>query len=351
MKVGILTFHHTTNFGATLQAYALSKFIQQQGCSVEFINYQPEKAVKVYREVLYFKAKKTELLSNFIRSYKMQKFVKQNMTVSKKIYSTPDSLKGFEHRYDVLVVGSDEIWNINSFRGTDTSYFLDFVGSDVKKISYAASFGSTTDLGYYEGRISSLVGKFDQLAVRDTNSLKLIEQACGRGATKVLDPTFLTEYEDLVGDTERIGKHILIYGKVSSDLGLLIRKTANKLNVPVISVGYTNKFADASHLAVGPKEWLQYFATASYVFTSFYHGTIFSILFQKPFTVFSSEHKTIKLKDLLNDLELSHRIDYDPSNDQANCETIDYDSVFRTIEDKREISKKYILESLGCGSY
>ena len=351
MRLGILTFHHTTNFGATLQAYALSTFLKQQGHHVEFINYQPEKAIQVYRDTLYLKARKSEIPNNFIREMKMRWFIKRKLAVSAKKHTTQESLKKIHAPYDTVIVGSDEVWNINSFRGVDTSYFLDFLPSETKKISYAASFGGTTSLGEYKSKIKKLIDNFSHLSVRDSNSINVLAKECQRESTKVLDPTFLINYDHLVNQKKKSNSHILIYGKPSQATVAHIKYLSKKLGVPVVSIGYANREADINRIIVGPREWLNYFSRASYVFTSFYHGTIFSILFKKSFTVFSAEQKIIKLRDLLDDLNLSHRIHSESSKNQPDFSSIDYDTVFNTIQKRREISQQYLIEGLRHGSY
>lgn len=351
MRLGILTFHHTTNFGATLQAYALSSFLQQQGHQVEFINYQPEKAIRLYRDTLYFKARKSEVPNNFIREMKMRWFISRKLAVNTKKYSTQEGLKKFDGHYDTVIVGSDEVWNINSFRGVDTSYFLDFLPSKTRKISYAASFGGTTSLGEHKSNIKNLIDDFSHLSVRDSNSVSLLKQECQRESKKVLDPTFLINYDHLINQNKKSNEHILIYGKPSTNTAGYIKDLSRKLGIPIVSIGYANREADINRIIVGPEEWLNYFSRARYVFTSFYHGTIFSILFKKPFTVFSAEQKIIKLRDLLDDLNLSHRIYSESTESQPNFSEVDYETVFQTIQKRREVSQQYLIEGLRHGSY
>ena len=346
MKIGILTFHHTTNFGATLQAYALSSFLRQNGHYVEFINYQPKEAVKVYRDTLYKKARKSEILHNFIRELKMQFFVSRKMKVGNKIYHTHESLRKFNIHYDAVIVGSDEVWNINSFRGVDTSFFLDFLPPETKKISYAASFGGTTTLGDCQSEIRKMISDFSHVSVRDSNSIKLLNKECQIDALRVLDPTFLIDYKNLTRQDKKKRDYILIYGKPQEDMMGYIRDLSDKLRIPVVSVGYANSKADINRVAISPAEWLTYFSQARHIFTSFYHGTIFSILFRKPFTVFSAQKKVIKLRDLLDDLGLSNRIHSEIPNEQPDFSAIDYEAVFREVQRKRQTSRQYLMEAL-----
>ncbi|MBE9046302.1 polysaccharide pyruvyl transferase family protein, partial [Pleurocapsales cyanobacterium LEGE 10410] len=209
MKVGILTYHHTTNYGATLQAYALWKTIKQYGHEVEIIDYRPYKAAIHYLGRLspvkpvnnnYLKYRwANNFILYLIQAWKMRKFVVSEINLSQKKTYTRAGLKNFSDKYDVVICGSDQIWSIkDGFRGGfNPSFFLDFVDdSKTRKISYAPSFGQTRDLKKNKQVISQLVSEFDRISVRDDNSLNIIEKDCNRVATTDLDPTFMNDFSE-----------------------------------------------------------------------------------------------------------------------------------------------------------
>jgi Polysaccharide pyruvyl transferase len=346
MKVGILTFHHTTNYGATLQAYALAWAIRQQGHSVELIDYRPYKAIQKYFMSLYYL--NSHCISNLAKSWRMDQFLNSKMTLSAGRCYQQKALKQWSQRYDLVICGSDEVWNINSFRGLDTSYFLDFVDAKTtRRASYAASFGFTTSLGKDRSTIQKLIQQFDAIAVRDHNSLRIVEEECGAQAIKVLDPTFLADYGDIT-ELPQHRDYVLVYGGINEKQSAYVKALAEQQSLMIIAIGYPCKVAHINLPAVSPGQWLGYFQQASYVFTSFYHGSIFSILFKKPFTVFSRADKSVKLKDLLGDLELESRLVTEDAIASSNSTLtdVDYDAVYSRLAPLLQQSKAYLADIL-----
>jgi polysaccharide pyruvyl transferase WcaK-like protein len=358
MKVGILTFHHTTNYGATLQAYGLWKTLKSEGHDVEFIDYRPYVAAKQYwRPILPFRFKRHKVyvrhhaLKELFKYLKMRMFLRSTMHLSK--YYTRSGLENFDRHYDVVICGSDQIWCVNGYRGFDPSYFLDFVGiqNTCRKISYAASFGKTEDLGKNRNLIRQLISQFNAVSVRDSNSLRLIEQECNRQATRVLDPTFLIEYTEILSEPKFEKDYLLIYNQacVKQEEESFIKLIADTSGLDIISIGKHNRIATKNLIGIGPKEWLGYFSKASYVVTNTYHGTIFSMIFKKPFTVLSSKGKAQKINDLLKLLDLEERIGLEKKEIgcvQQEYLNINYTLVYEKLEKEVLRSKTYLFEAL-----
>ncbi|RUR84600.1 polysaccharide pyruvyl transferase family protein [Chlorogloeopsis fritschii PCC 9212] len=358
MKIGILTYHHTLNYGATLQAYALYKTLGQQGHDVEMIDYRPRVAIKFYSKQFYpiWRSKyrfsfNPYFIGNLIKFWKMRKFLSSKMTLSSNRFSSRKELKTFNHQYDAVICGSDELWNINSFRGFDPSFFLDFVtNQNTLKLSYAASFGNTESLMELKNDIYKLINDFDVISVRDSNSLRLVSE-CDRQALKVLDPTFLAKYNDIIVTPSIKQKYLLIYGtELSVKQENFVKSVATVKNLIPISIGYYNKVAHYNFIGVSPEEWLGYFAQAEYVVTSFYHGTIFSLIFRKPFTVFAKTYKAHKVQDLLSNLGLEKRIFTDSENAEFRKEDLFSNIYSDTFNDKLQkaiaVSKNYLFQAL-----
>ncbi|NEO94751.1 MAG: polysaccharide pyruvyl transferase family protein [Moorea sp. SIO3G5] len=322
MKVGILTFHNTTNYGATLQAYALMQVIQSQGHEVELIDYRPYRVGLAYLKHLYvnkcFRFRYS--ISNTVKSWKMRQFLLSRMGLSKLKFYRKTSLDSWNPDYDVVVCGSDEIWELGKViesipLGTDfcLSYFFDFISNPkTRKVSYAPSCGPTKTFGNHREKVSQLLKNFHAISVRDAHSLKLLSEEYGIQATKVLDPTFLADFKDITASVPIQQKYILVYGALSGDEQNYVKAVADREELEIISIGYPCQVADVNRVDIGPEEWLGYYAQASYVFTSFYHGTIFSIIFNKPFTTFSrstaGDNKSKKVQDLLKDLDIEDRL-------------------------------------------
>ena len=307
MKIGIITLHRTTNYGATLQAYSLWKFLTDKGHEVELIDYSSNRLGKAYNEHLY---RNKFFAFNMLKAYKMKRFLQSNVELSDKRFCTESEMLGLNSKYDAVICGSDEIWNVNSsLLGFDSNFFLGFVSSSsVRKISYAPSFGSTTKLGNYKANIANALKDFSAISVRDSNSIRLVRDQCNASSVKVLDPTFLSNYKSILRRPRIAKNYVLIYGGLSVEEREYVKQVANAENLTTIAVGYPCKTAKINRLDASPEEWLGLFSEARYVFTNFYHGVIFSLIFRKPFTAFSRLDKSIKIQDLLGDIGLKDRI-------------------------------------------
>ena len=354
LKIGILTYHFTINFGATLQAYALYKILQDKGYEVEFIDYRPKQSRIRNFKYLYlsrFYLPSPYFIKGAIKSLKIRQFRLSHMGLSKKRYLTPEDLQKGSHDYDIVICGSDEIWNFNTNNSSitlDLSYFLNFISNKkTRKISYAASFGSTKNLGNNQEILEKLLKDFDSISVRDNNSLKLLSD-CQIKSRKVLDPTFLVDFTKIMKVPKLQNKYILVYGALNKDEGNYVQSIADSKGLDLISIGAKPGQWKPRHnfMAVSPEEWIGYFFRSSYVFTSFYHGVIFSIIFKKPFTVFYRLEKSVKTEDLLKDLKIENRIvrrnqikDLKPE-----LEEISFDS--SAIESRIKKSLQYLDDSV-----
>ena len=356
MKVGILTYHHTTNYGATLQAYALQKAVKSRGHSCELIDYRPIAAVEFYRKDIYPVRASRHWLSCVAKSWKMTRFLRSQTQLSRDKTYTRDNIKAKFQHYDAVITSSDEVWKIKSVRGYDPSYFLDFIYKpDTLKISYAPSFGNLDTLGAEREDICRLIHDFDSLSGRDANSLRLLENECNKQATRVLDPTFLTNYEDILVKPRLKKDYLLIYyeTRLKEEQEAFIKEVARIKKLTIVSIGYYNQVADINLVGVSPQEWLGYFANASYVITNFFHGTVFSIIFRKPFTVFSNKYKVRKVGDLLNHLGLGDHIiltEADSKLFAGNYLEIDYSPVLPKLELEIQKSQNFLSSALSANS-
>ncbi|MEN2383780.1 MAG: polysaccharide pyruvyl transferase family protein [Gloeotrichia echinulata DEX184] len=269
-KIGIITYHFTINYGASLQAYALSNFLQKHGYDVEFIDYRPKSIVWEQKKFLYPKRcllNPSLILESTKKIITMNTFVEKHIKLSQKRFDNSKSLKEHKHAYDIVICGSDEIWNVNyGNRGLDTPYFLDFIsGKDARKVSYAPSFGSTKTLGLHKEEIFNLLKDFQAISVRDNNSLSLVNQydLDVPNITKVVDPTFLVNYEDIMKIPSGNNKYILVYGFLDQKEAQYVKTLAEKERLDIISIGsrqiHLKPFLNLNLFDVSPEYWLGYF--------------------------------------------------------------------------------------------
>ena len=140
MKIGILTYHRARNYGAYMQAYALTAFLNARGYDSEIIDFDMKKAQKRYLKEMLVQKSIGKIRTNIALERTFKK-ARKNLTLSQESLVS-DNMQEFvnfvKNRYDCIVVGSDEVWRIESFRGMDTPYWLNSK-MDCIKVSYAAS--------------------------------------------------------------------------------------------------------------------------------------------------------------------------------------------------------------------
>ncbi|MBE7382494.1 MAG: polysaccharide pyruvyl transferase family protein [Leptolyngbya sp. SIO1E4] len=365
MKIGILTFHHTTNYGATLQAYALSQTLKRQNHDVEVIDYRPQVAINHYRKKIFNAAKpiagkvpvKKKIkysLAGLLKYFRMHYFLKWNIKLSRARLYDRAQLEEFwaAKEYDVIVCGSDQVWCIDSMRGFDSTYFLDF-SKDVqkaRKISYAASCGTTQTWGSHDEKIGTLISEFDAISVRDANSRDLLSKTCERPPTMVLDPTFLIDFSEFFQSSSLTQKpYLLLYieGGLNKSHRTFVKSVASSQNLEVISIGDPIGLGQ-SLMSVSPIDWINYFHGATYVITNFFHGTVFSIKFKRQFTSIYKLSKASKTPDLLRRLKLEDRL-LDGVNENTlskHLSPVDYSTVNQVLEKEIAQSKRFLKEAL-----
>lgn len=365
MKVGILTFHRSKNYGAVLQAFALQKVLKKKGFEAYIIDrYLGYKTLfhRVYH-LFYPKFIYTRLTWKIF-----DRFSKKYIQPRTKKYNSARSLKQFNktEKFDAVIVGSDQVWRME-FSQIGNNYFLDFINDHaVKKISYAASFGNDKWNGdkMVTKNICELLKDFNSISVREISGVKICADVFNLRATHVLDPTLLLNREDyesiidISSDKYRNKKLVsYILGNKLEELRYcdnFARK--NKLDYEDIYHAYSlyeffskpiygrKKFI---HLSV--PQWLSEIKDAEYIITNSFHATVFAIIFGKQFIVL--DHKsggTSRLISLLNLTGLQDRFIHnikDVSLEHLQ-KPIDYKSAHSMIEIEKKRSFEFIEHSL-----
>lgn len=303
-KIGILTYHNTTNYGATLQAYALQTRLGELGVKSEIIDYRPIKATRMYRRAL---IPSRFWVYNVLKILAFAYFRKQHLTLSPQTVQDLEKLPNLVSKYSRVICGSDEIWNVESFRGFDPGFYLPFKETkNVLKFSYAASAGATKSFGEYKAQIANALRSFQNISVRDEFTKSLLESECELNVEQVVDPTLLVDFQEFLQEPAIKKKpYVLIYGTLSADEEVSAVNIASELKCEIISVGEFNRCANKNLLGASVKQWLNLINNADYVLTSFYHGAIFSWKFDKPFIFLRRASKTTKFDGFVKDLALS----------------------------------------------
>lgn len=323
-KIATITFHAAHNYGSVLQAYALQKTLEKFGCKCDIINFRTDKQKEMYS--LFTKRKGLKyILKNLSHLFfclpLRKKYDRFEAFIENKLVKTADEYKLLSQDvcenfdYDYYICGSDQIWNPVP-ADFDWAYFLPFDVSG-KKISYAPSFGPLASIGDNETQLKmkEYLSKFDSISVREKKSQEAIEQITGKKVPIVIDPTLLlssSEWKKLIA-TDRIIKedYIFLYTLFASPEIIKIAKAfSKKLKMPVVVSNFTNQYdiftPFRKHYDCGPEEFLNLINNASLVLASSFHGTVFSIILQKPFFSIGGADDA-RISSLLNYAGLSDR--------------------------------------------
>ncbi len=305
MKIGILTFHWATNYGAILQSMALQNTLQAMGHDVEIIDYKPLqyepslwKFIR-YRQFLHLRS----YLSNLKKEKQMSAFRHKFLRCTQRYYSISE-LQKYCIKYDLLISGSDQVMNPyflqSGEKGGSTAYFLDFGKEETKRITYAVSFGVTKYPEHLISKVSTLIKRFNALSVRETTGKDILSSMGRNNAVLVPDPTLLLKAEDydrLLGLTPISSEHVLVYM-------LHNRLSAIQDKLP------QDKIKVITSEAI--EEWIQAIRSSRYVITNSFHGMVFCILYHVPFTIALKNTKNEGMNDrfftLLGRLGLKDRI-------------------------------------------
>jgi len=343
-KAGIITFHNAENYGAALQTYALMRTLQDLGCNCEVIDYRNRGVFK--RNLvknLYYGLTFQHPFKNQ-RGY--QTFRKNFLNLSPSSYR---SLAGFEQdadRYDYLFFGSDQIWNPDLSNGFDPLYFGQFATS-ARKIAYAASVGKDQLTQAERQTLNQLIKGFDAVAVREETLLPILPEH----VTCVVDPCMLLpkeKWDQVATPVTLEGGYILVYqlfpNKNILGAALHCAQTEGK-RVALISPYLTTAGQGVVQKLgrISPNAFLGYYRHADLVFSDSFHGTLFSILYQKPFYTLLPAEKTGRITSLLEKLNLSDRIIHQP---EISPQELDYSQVDPLVSREVSQSLDYIRENL-----
>ena len=351
MKIGILTFHWANNYGAVLQAYGLYQVLRKLGHNATFINYIPTCANKWWQRL------------GIRRGWRRYPYVIQRLRfIWFRFRELPKSyrcrkiqeLRTMALDFNAIIVGSDQVWNGNIYKGFDGVYFLDFVDRpECRKISYSACFGDVNQPRETVESAGALLMRFDSLSVRNEMSANLVRNFSGREAEIVLDPSFLHDYEELLDEKNRKQPYVAAYflSTLYRDRGEgVLYEIKKHLQHPVIVTGDEQQAVDCdySQTSAGPKEWIRLIKNATYVCTDSFHGVVFAIKFKKPFIAWSG-YRPERIKHLLKICGLEDRVvaEADPGAVKRLLETqIDYNAVSEKLQPYLKRSRLFLERSL-----
>lgn len=362
MKIGLLTFHNAINYGAALQAYASQKAINQMGFDCEVINYVNPTRRDAYNMVAHanssFKQKKIIMAAKYLigsvfmeqRRKKFNKFYKENLKTTQKLYTTSEEIEELNSVYDKFIVGSDQVWNHKN-NGADFSYFLNFVHSNEKKISYSSSFGLAQVPDEYKNKYIDYLNDIKFLSTREQYGVDLIKDLTGRNADLVLDPVFLLkkkEWLELMSVKAPKKPYVFSYTNRAGQWEEFINKTGysmdgksvHKISRHITPKDFLDKDVEVSY-SISPNEFISQVAHAELVVSASFHCISLAIILNIPFVAIltGDKGKDERVLNILRITGLENRI----FTSKMNFTDIDNEIDFISAEN--EISK-YIDKSV-----
>jgi len=351
MKIGILTHHYVKNYGAFLQMKAMYETLKRlypeaQILIVNYINKKHWRKNMIH--VLHYRRKidTPAIYMKKIKQLSVFSKYEKSLPRTKKVKSAEDIKK---LRLNLLVLGSDEIWNLLG-SGYHPLKFGTGLESQ-KTIAYAPSVGAVTDETELPEEIIPGLKGIGKLSGRDEETVRFVKRTVGRNAVKMLDPTFLYNF-DVDIEKENVQpkqyRYILIYDcKLTDSMINKLREYADEKGYKIIGAGDYKKFYDEVGINLTPYEWVSLFSNAEQVVTGTFHGTVFSIKYEKPLLCYPTEKNRInKISSLLNDMGLQDRLLKVGSEDEFTemlSQKTNYSFAREYIEQKKQEADKYLL--------
>lgn len=367
-KIGIITFHNAHNYGAMLQAFALQEKVKNMNYNVEIINYRNPKFEEGYKVANWKKINAKQYIKNIIKSTVLRKqyygrynafkqFERDKFKLS-EVYESEENLLANPPMYDVYIAGSDQIWNTNIVGRLSDAYTLNFKTYDGIKISYAASIGNSNIDEKYTDEFKKKIEKIDYISVREENAKHELQKIIEKNVNVVLDPTLLLSkehWENIINKSlnkNRIKeKYILVYiFKEKPEYIEMVNYLSEKTGYKIVQFNIKSKYKNTlcSAYESGPIEFIDLIKNAEYVCTDSFHGTVFSIIFNKAFFVFPFESTISRFNNLLGKLNLLDRIISSKSEFEKIDfnKKIDYIEVNELLEEERKKSVLFLENAI-----
>ena len=348
MKYGIITFHNTLNCGAALQAYALCKFLRNNGVECDILDY---KCPSIVRRELQFKKSANPIKTgiNYLFVWPKQKKMNSDFLsimhdekMLSEVTFTPENIDRANSLYDGFITGSDQVMNLKITQN-DYNYFLAFANDDKAKIAFSASLGERWNDSENK-KVISFLERYSAISLREKNDCDFLN-ALGLKSVHTCDPTMLLTTKDWkqISIIPKERDYVLLYNPESGveKIATLYAKQTGK---QLIWIGTGRvKLSKKGAKTVRPSEWLGYIQNANAVFTDSYHGLLFSLYFNKPvWTMYNGERSSRQLS-LYNKLGI---YDCVYSTDKGFQNNINYAACNTRIEHFREESAKYLISSI-----
>lgn len=353
MKIGILTFHCAYNFGAVLQSYALFTFLKMQQYEVEIVNYcpsyletpKPHLGIRTFINRVPHRTIKSALRT-FWRYKKYTSFISKYMRLSQRCVDRT-SYERIIKQYDVVIVGSDQVWN-STYNGKDSIWFGSGVCESQKLVAYAVSAGDPKFSLQEKEELKSFLASFSSISVREECLASVIAPLTSKSVSTVLDPSLmapLVVWKNWM--TKKTQKSIVIYQARKNDNAFrLAESLSNKTGYPIVTVDfYLNSIKSGYLKVLSPEEFFVLINNAYCVITTSFHGTAFSIITNTPFyTLRLNDGADARSEAMLERLgALNRMVEVDAEIEEVD---MDFTSINEKLEKLRKESQGFLLKSL-----
>lgn len=359
MRTFTVTFHHTCNYGALLQAFALQHYIISLGHENTLFEYpytvskrkmiscSIRETIKICYLSILRKLRNKEL-SELEHSFRQ--FHEKRLRLSSP-YESMRQLQNDPPSADCYITGSDQVWNLGTLPEFIPARFLDFGGSKVKRISYSASIEKMNYSDEEKAKVKAYLSKFDAISVREESARAYLESFTGYPLTRLADPVFLLSKEEWrnISAPPRINPPYILCYQVQSNENMqnVLNTLKKKTGFPVVSVCNSQiKWvkSDMTYFNVSPEEFLGLYDNASIVVSASFHGTAFGLLFGKPTYGLIKSRNGNRIKELLDLFRMS---EFCISKDDAIPDpVIDETALSNQIEEERLRAKEFLRNCL-----
>lgn len=361
MKTMTITYHHTTNYGASLQTYALHRKIKDLGHENVLFEY-PEKR-RYYNKIIFSNPKSfiRSLYFNFtklIRKKKhfrlidsFDKFRSQNIEFT-RVYESMDDLRNNYPDVEALITGSDQVWNMKTNPQFIPARFLNFGKPNLLRFSYAASIESLNYTDEEKKYVKDSLSNFKGISLREESAKNYIKDITGLNAIRVMDPVFLLskeEWMEIAKQPRLKGPYILCYQVLSNErMQEVVNEIKKRTGYPIVSIcNGTFKWikSDYTFYDVSPEEFIGFYNDAGIVVSSSFHGTALGLVFNKPTYSLIKESGYKRIENIMNIFN-SKEYMISKSTITIPSHNIDYEKTTSILKNERDKSIDFLMQML-----
>ena len=305
-RIGVLTFHRCINYGSYWQARCLVEGLRSIGYDAVLLDHRSSAVNRAeWRCALAPVPGERDARSAYTRKARSFFDAFDDLPQSAPFPLDRPAEAG---SFDVLLVGSDEVWNLLHpwYGGCDLFYGRGF---DARLASYAASFGNQNAGSRLPNHYADLLRRFSAIAVRDQNSQRIVSDAIDAKPELVLDPCMQFEGQIVGAGQPDLGVYVAVYGhSFPLWFSRTVRTWADAKGLTLVSIGYRNDWAHRQWIEAGPLDFPAFIAGAQAIATNFFHGCVFSLVNAKPFVCAPSGYRNNKVRDLLDMVRAPERL-------------------------------------------